>query len=249
MSDAEEKQESSKEEVVKDPVEEVKDQVSDPVPVEFNTDGTNAEAIDHWEEVAQPGSEDKNGFKDPEIRKRGLAAANETRKKRNVSGLVVREPDYKNNLGCTLENFSPTDSMRKVLGIALELRSTKIGDWLEEAGLTRSSWYSWTGVPGFREWWNKHFLDALKSFENEWLTIGIKKMRVDFRYWAAMGEKLFGYYKHIQIENTGGEQEKALTSEILKLLTATNKELAAKPVTGTAETIELSPDDVKELNK
>lgn len=226
--------------------EEVQEQREQLGTIEVKTDGYTAEKMDQLETAITMGV----GFHNPEVKKKAEAASKEALKQRgSTSYLVTQEPDYKKYVGHTVDTFRPTKNMLEVMAIALTFESTRISEWMKEAGLSRVAWYGWVRIPGFKEWWNSNFQTAVKSYENEWLTIGIKKMRLDFRYWESMGEKLFGYIKQLKVEKTGSEDENKLTSELLKLFESVNAERGARPIKIPGEVIELTPEEIKEINE
>lgn len=214
-------------------------------PVEANTDGKVAEQMEQLEVAGQLG----RAFNDPKVLEKAKQLAAESVQARVGLNrcLVTQEPDYKKYVGRSPEDFVPTAKMMEVMEIAVSLNSSKISDWMKEAGLSRQAWYQWIRIPGFREWWNTTFTESMKSFVNEWLMIGIKKMRLDFRYWNAMGEKLFGYIPKLQVEKTGSEQDKALTEQLTKLLTNMNQNLPR--VAPAGEIIDITPEQAKQLNE
>ena len=131
--------------------------------------------------------------------------------------------------------FVPTRSMVRLLEAAITSDKCSKKDWCDRAGIPRSTMYMWTKNPLFVEWFNKCYEQAVLQYRSEWIAIGLKKMRDDFNYWKAMGEKVFGFLEKVSVkhETEKSELEKELDRELYQLITGMNdvmKEMRSKPL-------------------
>lgn len=186
------------------------------------------------------------GFNDPEIRKKATEKSLAVRRggENQEEGLI----DYAQG-SSEVATFQPTKAMLMVLKAALD---PEVGhsrnSWFEAAGLSRNNWQHWQKLPGFTHWWNKAIQIGLEQFKSVWLLIGMKKMGKEHKYWADMGDRIFGFEKKIKVEESISELDRQVTQEILEFFKTQNKKENEKVINVVSETV-LSEEEIKQMNE
>lgn len=210
------------------------------------------------------------GFRDPDVLKRALAKSKQSRDAKKAAKLTIFDnpPDkpvseyevpaevpgldvYKDCVGPNGE-FYPTKNMWIVLRVALDPES---GDtpahWMRIVGVSRSVWYQWKQIAGFLEWWKSEWDKGIMEFRQDWIRIGLRRMRSSgmdaYKYWAAMGEKVFGYVQKLDLKVDKSPEEKALIEELQKIFLSQKKLSLARIVDAEATVVEDDP--IKQLSQ
>lgn len=92
-----------------------------------------------------------------------------------------------------ITTWKPSENQMKILEIAVNSTSEKIGDWFKEAKLERVRWNGWIKNDKFVEWWNREWERAMRVSKAYLDKVGMELAPVDFRYWEVMQKKYGGY--------------------------------------------------------
>jgi len=174
------------------------------------------------------------GFADPEIRRKAMEASFKTRQKKYHPDLPLEfDPEeLKLATNGNEDDFVPTRKMLRILEVALSLEGgDSIRSWFAHIGGNRATWYLWRKIPGFERWWKTAFLTGIKQYEAQWVLIGLRNMKKDFRYWNAVGEKLYGHIQKIAVKEEKSPEETALYQELLSIFQSEKKIAMAKDIT------------------
>jgi len=184
------------------------------------------------------------GFADPEIRKKAMEASFKTRyRKAHPEALLEFDlEELALAQSGDEEKFLPTKKMIRVLEVAVcGEAGESIRSWFRHLGMNRATWYLWTKIPGFSRWWDEAFKQGMEQYRSQWLSIGMRKMKKDFRYWNSVGEKIFGYAQKLEIKDTKSPEETALYQELVEIFRSQKSIRNAKevnPVSGMVYTAE-----------
>jgi len=173
------------------------------------------------------------GFADPETRRKAMEASFKTRQKKYHPDLPLEfDPEeLKLATAGNEDDFVPTRKMLRILEIALSLEGgDSIRSWFAHVGSNRATWYLWRKIPGFNSWWKTAFLTGIKQYEAQWVLIGLRNMKKDFRYWNAVGEKLYGHIQKIAVKEEKSPEETALYQELLAIFQTSKKIEQAKEI-------------------
>jgi len=200
----------------------------------------------------QPSLKRNSGFNNPETLAKAIKNSQLVRAKHLTPGLEIPfdEEDYEKLALGNAEDFIPTKRMMAILKIALSLEvGNSIRGWFSRAGMNRNTWYEWVKIPGFHEWWKKAIVKGFRSYEAEWLSIGMRKMRKDFRYWNTMGEVFFKYAKQLEVKENKSEEEELLIAELREFVTGINREKKQKVIDVSKSDEDITDAEVEFLNK
>lgn len=94
------------------------------------------------------------------------------------------------NRSVTTQDFQPTPAMTVWLDTAVENLSNNVVEIAEKCNISRQTYYRWMKNDGFRLWFRDEWEKTLVGIQWKLDIIGLRKARIDFRYWRSMQDRI-----------------------------------------------------------